>query len=72
MIQVESTLIVHKVSESNAPGEGENFTIAIQSHPIRAGLIVLVVGDQKYSIVAADAIAAINNALNNNRYPASG
>ncbi len=63
MIKVSNTISVYEVDGKESTGIGGP-TIDVRSHWNRQSLVVLVLGDQSYTVVADDLVAAIRNATN--------
>ena len=67
MIQVKNEIRVYEVDDKDVGfKEGPEFTV--ENHWNQTAYVVVSIDGKKYTVVAADLMAAIKNATNVNRY----
>lgn len=68
MIKVENKQQVYEIDGKDVTGPRDEYQLTVASHWNRPEFVVIKFGDNSYTVVANDIIAAIQNAKNTNRY----
>lgn len=68
MIAVQNTVKVYEIDEADLRSVADAQPILVRSHWNNNNIVILEIGDRKYTVVAKDLKTAIDNATNTARF----